>query len=141
MIYYAKITKQKSGEYLVEFPELEGCFSEASSIKSALNNAKEALDGWLAANCDHDLKIPAPKIRRGKNYHAISVDISVAFPILLRKARKKKRLSQTQVAEKLGISQQAYARLETPLKANPALKTIQNLSETLNLDFSLKLVA
>ena len=44
MIYFAKITKQKTGEMLVEFPELDGCFTEGSDINEALENAKEALE-------------------------------------------------------------------------------------------------
>lgn len=141
MIYYAKIIKQKTGEMLVEFPDLEGCFSEGVNIEDAINNAKEALDGWLASHCDRNLSIPKPKVRKGKYYFPIQVDIRVAFPIMLRQARKKRKLSQKQVSERLGISQQAYAKLETPLKANPALNTIQKISMALDLNFDLVLAA
>ena len=141
MIYFAKITKQKTKEYLVEFPELEGCFSEGSSLKEALENAKEALDGWMASNCDRDLMIPEAKNRKSKSFYPIQVDIRISFPILLRKARKKRKLSQKQVADQLGVSQQAYAKLETPLKANPALNTIQKISNALSLEFDLILAA
>jgi antitoxin HicB len=140
MIYYAKIIEQ-SDAWFVEFPELEGCFTEGETLNEALDNAKEALDGWLASNCDRELSIPEAKNRRGRNYHPIEVDVRVAFPIMLRKARKKRRLSQQQVAERLGVSQQAYAKLETPLKSNPALATIQKLSEALNLEFELVFAA
>lgn len=141
MIYYAKITKQTDGNFLVEFPELKGCFTEGSSKKEALEYAKEALDGWLAANCDRDLSIPDAKNRRGADYHPIEVDVRVSFPIMLRRARKKRKLSQQKVADRLGITQQAYAKLESPLKSNPALATIQKLSEALDLEFELKLAA
>lgn len=78
---------------------------------------------------------------KGSHYHPIEVDVKVSFPIMLRRARKKRNLSQKQAAEKLSISQQAYAKLETPLKSNPALSTVQKLSEALDLDFDLVLAA
>jgi predicted RNase H-like HicB family nuclease/DNA-binding XRE family transcriptional regulator len=141
MIYYVKLTKQSEESYLASFSDLEGCFTEGCDKSNALKNAKEALDGWLASNCDRDLAIPEPKVRRGSHYHPIEVDVKVSFPIMLRRARKKRNLSQKQAAEKLFISQQAYAKLETPLKSNPALSTVQKLSEALELDFDLILAA
>ena len=141
MIYYAKITKQEDKTYLVEFPELEGCFTEAESVIQAKASAKEALNGWLASNCDRSLKIPEPKKRRGKNFYAIEVDVRVSFPVMLRRLRVEKKLSQKRVADKLGISQQAYAKLETPLKANPSLSTVQNIAHAFNREFEFSLVA
>ena len=141
MIYYTKLTKQTNSSYLAEFPELEGCLTEGTTKDEALKNAKESLDGWLASNCDRDLIIPESKFRKSGNYYPIEVDVRVSFPIMLRKARKKRKMSQKQVAEKLSISQQAYAKLETPLKSNPALATIQKLSEALDLEFDLILAA
>jgi antitoxin HicB len=139
MIYFAKITKESAKSYLVEFPELEGCFTEGRNIKEALSNAKEALEGWLTSNCDRNLNIPKPKQRRSKNYYSIEVDVRVSFAIMLRKIRVGKGLSQTDVAKQLGISQQAYAKLEAPLKANPSLLTIQKISEALDVEFILDL--
>ena len=133
MNYFAYISKQKSREYLVEFSELEGCLSEGKTLKDAKKNASEALNGWLVSNCDRNLNIPDPKNRRGKNYYPIEVDLQVALAILLRKKRKEKHLSQSQVAEKLGITQQAYAKLENPIKTNPSLSTLKKLSKALDI--------
>ena len=141
MTYYTKLTKQSEGFYLAEFPELEGCLTEGSSKAKALANAKEALEGWLASHCDRNLLIPEPKARKSSIYYPVTVGVRVSFPIMLRKARKKKKLSQRQMAERLSVSQQAYAKLETPLKSNPALATVQKLSEALSLNFEFKLSA
>ena len=140
MVYYAKITKQKEdAKYLVEFPDLDGCFTEGDDLDDALFNAQEVLDGWLASLCDHNLNIPDEKVRKGRNYHPIMANINLEFVISLRRLRKKKRLSQAQVAKKLGISQQAYARLETPFKSNPSLSTIEKLSYALDATLELNL--
>ncbi len=61
MKYFARITKQEPGSYLVEFPELKGCLTEGRTLKDAKQNAVEALNGWLASNCDRNLNIPHPK--------------------------------------------------------------------------------
>lgn len=141
MIYFAKITKESSKSFLVEFPELEGCYTEGTNIKDAIKNAKEALNGWLASNCDREFNIPEPKKRKSTNHYPIDVDLSISFAIMLRKIRKEKKLSQAFVAKKIGITQQAYAKLESPLKANPSLATIQKISEKLDIEFVFNLAA
>jgi antitoxin HicB len=141
MQYWAKIKKQSDGNYLVEFPELPGCFTEGKSLEEAKEYAKEALDGWLTASCDRHNNIPTPKKRSGRNFYGIDVNIKVAFAVKLRLLRKKKRLTQAEVAKRLGISQQAYAKLEIPDTANPSLTTIQNICEALKVDLDFDLVA
>ena len=135
MKYFACITKQKPGLYLVEFPELKGCLTEGRTLKDAKQNAVEALNGWLASNCDRNLNIPHPKIRKSANYHPIEVDLHLALAIVLRKVRKAKKLSQAQIAKELNITQQAYAKLEIPSKTNPLLSTLKKLSEVLDIKF------
>ena len=134
MKYFACISKQKTGEYLVDFPELAGCFTEGKTLEEAKKNASEALNGWLASNCDMKLDIPDPKVKRGRNFYPIEVDLQINLAIMLRKKRKMKHLSQTQVAKKLGITQQAYAKLEVPTKTNPSLSTLKKLSDTLGIE-------
>ena len=141
MKYYARITKQKDKSYLVDFPELPGCLTEGKNLNEAKENAKEALNGWLASNCDRNLNIPNPKTKKAKNYYLIDVNVQIAFAITLRKIRRKKRLSQAQVAKRLGITQQAYAKLEIPLKTNPSLSTLQKLSDALDVELLFDLAA
>ena len=141
MYYFAKIERQKDGRFLAEFPELPGCFTEGNSLEQTKSNAFEALNGWLTANCDRDLNIPKAREKKGKNYFPIEVEISVEFVIRLRTLRKNRRMSQSDVAKKLGISQQAYAKLESPAKANPSLSTVKKLSEALNAEIDIRLVA
>ena len=133
MNYFARISKQKSGGYLVEFPELAGCLSEGKTLQNAKKNAKEALNGWLISHCDRSLNIPNPKTKKGRNYYPIEVDAQTALAILLRKKRKLKHLLQSQIAKELGITQQAYAKLENPFTTNPSLSTLKKLSKVLNI--------
>jgi DNA-binding XRE family transcriptional regulator len=129
MIYFAKLGKQKDGSYLVEFPELPGCLTEGK-------NKSEA----LAANCDRDLNIHAPVSRKGSHYHAIEVDLNIAFAVKLRLLRAHLGLTQSAAAKKLRISQQAYAKLESPRTSNPSLSTIKKIADSLQVSV-LKLVS
>lgn len=52
------------------------------------------------------------------------------FPIRLRLARARAKLRQSDMAERLGISQQAYAKLERP-GANPTLRTLLQAEQAL----------
>ena len=141
MLYYAKFTKEKGKRYLVEFPDLKGCLTEGTALERAQGECEEALDGWLAARCDRTLLIPTSRRRQGRDYFPVAVDVQIEFAIRLRQLRLKRGLSQSAVADKLGISQQAYAKLESPVKANPSLTTLQKLSEVLDAELEVKLVA
>jgi predicted RNase H-like HicB family nuclease/DNA-binding Xre family transcriptional regulator len=141
MHFWATIKQQKDKSYLVEFPGLEGCLTEGRSLAEALAHAKEAVDGWLAVRCDNDFNIPKSIKPKGRNVYSIDVSLTVAFAIRLRKLRVKRGLSQAEVAKRLDISQQAYAKLETPLKTNPSLQTIERISVALDADIDLLLAA
>ena len=56
----------------------------------------------------------------------------------MRKLREKKKLTQGDIAKVLGISYQAYQRLEKPGKSNPTLKTLERLAKVFNKDLHLE---
>jgi antitoxin HicB len=124
--------------YLVEFPDLPGCLTEGKTIEEAVQNAKEALTGYLASVFDRNLKIPDPSAIKGKNVYLIEPEPEVAVPILLRKLRETRKLTQGDIAKVLGISYQAYQRLEKPGKSNPTLKTLERLAKVFNKDLRLE---
>jgi antitoxin HicB len=130
------ISEDKS--YLVEFPDLPGCLTEGATLEEAKRNAKEALTGYLSSVFERNLKIPDPSPLRGKNIHNIEPGPEVAVPILLRKLRETRKLTQGDIAKVLGISYQAYQRLEKPGKSNPTLKTLERLAKVFNKDLRLE---
>ena len=136
--YYARIRKQRGGGHLVEFPDLPGCLTEGDSLREALENAREALSGWLFVAIKHGDEIPASRIRRGRDYHQVVPDLDVTIPLAILSARKRRGLTQQQVAHALGISQQAYRKLEMPGRSNPTLKTLERLGGVLGLELQLK---
>jgi antitoxin HicB len=136
--YPARVTKQREGGYLVEFPDLPGCLTEGDALGDALANAREALSGWLFVAIKHDDPVPAPTVRRGRAFHSVAPELDVAVPLLLLWARKRLGLTQGQAARTLGITQQAYRKFETPGKSNPTLRTLARISQTLGLRLTLR---
>ncbi len=88
------------------------------------------LDSLLAAAADgQDLSVDLLSVSRGRP--AVRFTPLELVPIRLRLLRARQGLSQAQVAERLGLTQQAYAKLERP-GANLQLKTIQQVETALN---------
>lgn len=139
LCYPAKIrhiTEDKT--YLVKFPDLPGCLTEGETLEEALHNAKEALTGYLASIFDRDLKIPKPSSIKGKGVYLVEPEPEVSVPIVLRGLRETKKLTQGDIAKVLGISYQAYQRLERPGKSNPTLKTLERLAKVFHKDLRLE---
>lgn len=138
--YQAKIFKDGNG-YSVVFPDLPGCFSQGKTRNSARENAREALGLYLEEARDFRWSVPVPKRRGGKQYEWISAPPEVAIPLMIRTARMDRGLSQTQLAQRLGMSVQQLQKLETPGKCNPTVKTLYAISKALDGDMEIELLA
>lgn len=131
--YPAKIRFSKvENAYNVEFIDLPGCLTYGISLDEAFANAKEALDGYLESIDLREQEIPSPSRKTGKGIYHIAPGETVAFAIWLKLARKKRKLTQKQLAAKLKIPYQNYQNFENPAKANPTLKNIARLQAVLN---------
>ncbi len=127
--YPAKLTySRQDKEYLVEFPDLEGCLTSGRTKALALAMASEALSGYLTSIFERGFPIPAPSKLKGKNIFYTEPEVAVATSVMLRQIREERHLSQEDVAKKLHISYQAYQKLEHPTKANPTLKTLEKMA-------------
>jgi len=139
LTYSAKIRHiAEDKSYLVEFPGLPGCLTEGDTLEAAKQNAKEALTGYLSSIFERNLKIPDPSALKGRNIYDIEPEPEVAVPILLRRLRETRKLTQGDIAKVLGISYQAYQRLEKPGKSNPTIKTLERLAKAYNKDLRLE---
>jgi antitoxin HicB len=128
MHYYAKIIKSE-GVYLVSFPDFENINTYGGSLPAAIKNAAEALNGALESDFERGFSIPEPKEFTNHKYYAITVLPHLEIAYTLRKLRKGK--SQMEIARSLGISYQAYQKLENPRKCNPTIKTLEKISGVL----------
>lgn len=56
---YPAIFHLEDGSYWVNFPDLDGCYSDGETLEAALENAQEALALHLSALLDADQELPA----------------------------------------------------------------------------------
>ena len=47
MKLHVKIEKDEAGYYVAEVPALPGCFSQGKTYEQAIDNIKEAIEGWI----------------------------------------------------------------------------------------------
>ena len=128
MEYYARIIKE-DGAWLVFFPDLPNINTYGLSKDEALERAEEALNACLESDFVHGFTLPEPVAKKGKAFYAISVQPHIEIAYSLRKMRN--RRSQNEIARRLGISYQAYQKLENPRKCNPTIKTLERIGKVL----------
>ncbi len=56
---YPAIVHDDTGSFWVEFPDLEGCYSEGETMADAIFNASDALGGYLCSLMDRGIEAPA----------------------------------------------------------------------------------
>lgn len=128
MHYYAKITRS-GGSFLVSFPDLENVNTYGATLREALENAQEALNGALESDYERGYSLPEQREYKGRSYHPVVVLPHLEIAYTLKKIRNGR--SQSEVAQALGISYQAYQKLENPRKCNPTIKTLEKISSVL----------
>lgn len=129
MEYAARITKE--GKYtLAEFPDCPGCQTFSDSPATVEEVAQDALVGWLESNLGRGLVPPTPSTRVAPGFRGIPVPASLAVRLELRWARESAGLTQSQLAERAGMSQQAIQKLESR-SANPTIETLDKVARGL----------
>ncbi len=126
MQYYARI-EQDGDIYRVSFPDLPNVITYGESPEQARQYAAEALSGTVEADFERGFSIPEPREYTGPDYVPVTLEPHIGVAITLRTIRGER--SQKEIAEALGISPQAYQRLENPRRSNPTLKTLERIAE------------
>ncbi|MDA3886585.1 MAG: type II toxin-antitoxin system HicB family antitoxin [Candidatus Delongbacteria bacterium] len=125
MYYYAKIEKE-DGAFIVSFPDLSNINTYGETLEEALTNAEEALNGSLEADFERGFRFTKPKKYTGDEFHKVYLYPHITISYKLRSIRANQ--SQIDIAKKLGISYQAYQKLENPRKCNPTVKTLEKIA-------------
>lgn len=131
MEYFARVFKDKeSGDFVVSFPDLPNINTCGFTLDHALEMASEALNVVLEMDFERGYDAPPPRNFAGKkNMHPIVVEPHIALSYEMKKLRKGQ--TQGELASKLGISYQAYQKLENPRKCNPTIKTLEKIGAAL----------
>ncbi len=142
MQYEAVVTREGSN-YTIEFPDCVGCQTFAESLDEVPAVAREALEGWLEANLAERMVPPRPTRQRapeGSSVVKVGIGARLSAGLQVRWARQDRGLSQGALAELVGVSQQAVAKLEDP-DANPTLGTLEKVATALEMDLWIELRA
>ncbi|MBA7688414.1 hypothetical protein ES703_96894 [subsurface metagenome] len=134
MVYYALIDK-KEDYFNVSFPQFQKINTFGETIEEAIYNAEEVLNGCIESDFERGFEIPEPQKFEGKDYHKISIRPHIEIALQLRKIRGKR--SQIELAKELGISYQAYQRLENPRRCNPTIKTLEKIAKVFKKDLEI----
>jgi DNA-binding XRE family transcriptional regulator/predicted RNase H-like HicB family nuclease len=109
---------------------MDNVITFGDDLEHAKAMAREALTGVLLSMLDNGVRVPRPPAAEGDDVHWIEPDSEVLAPLLLRWAREDAGLTQTDLADRLGMSYQAIQKLERP-GANPTIKTLSRVSRAL----------
>ena len=134
MTYRCTLTNE-DGALTVEFPDVPNVVTYGHSKDEALRMAAEALNGAIASDVARGILPPDPSFERG---YAVEIEPHVTVAIQLRRLRGK--MSQAEIAARLGITYQAYQKLENPLTGNPTVKTLEKAARAFGKRLELKLV-
>jgi predicted RNase H-like HicB family nuclease/DNA-binding XRE family transcriptional regulator len=139
MEYFAFV-KLEDGEWVVTFPDCPGCVTQVEREDEIEPMAKEALEGWLETHLLHGEAPPRPKPHlrapRGKKLIRVQIRLGLSMQLLLRWARQDARLTQAQVAKRVGVGQPQIAKLENP-DSNPSVQTLERVLAALGINVRL----
>lgn len=141
MLKYPAIIHKEDEGYWIEFPDLKGCHTEGDTFSELVENAEEALGGYLGVLFDDKMEIPDPTPgMKGKEIIYIAVPPDVSIPVEFRKLRKEKKLSQTEIAKRINVTQQTYRRFEDVERFNGQIRTIDKIFRAMGKRFEYRLV-
>jgi len=132
-MHYTAVVTKDGRQTLAEFPGCPGCQTFADPGQDIGERASEALLGWLEAHLASGQAPPEPKTVRRKGHGRrieVAVPAKLAVKLALRWARKRARLTQAELARRVGMSQPAIARLEHP-DYNPTLDLLERVAQAL----------
>ena len=117
--------------YVQALAPLDNVLTFGSDEAAAFEAARDALTGVLGSLLDHGDSVPPPPDNAaGERLWWIRPEPRVAWPVLLRKERERAGLTQSQLADRLGVTFQAVQKWERS-GANPTLSTADRILRAL----------
>lgn len=110
--YPVKLTKQKEGGYLVQFPDLPEAITQGENMEDALSEAIDCLEEAIAHRIAKKLEISMPSVRKRCKYIDLSTTFAAKTALYL--AMKEQNLSNTSLAKKLDCDEKEVRRLLDP---------------------------
>ena len=136
---YQAIVRWNGNSRLAEFPDCPGCQTFVHGNENLTAAATEALEGWLEAELHAGRVPPMPgalgRSPRGTRQLSVRINPQLTAKVQLRHARHARGWTQAQLAEELGVTQQAVAKLEDPDRSIE-VATLARLAEVLGFELT-----
>jgi antitoxin HicB len=124
--YPVRLIPEPKEGFTAIFPDLEGCVTYGESLSKAIE-----MNGYLESLDSRSLTVPEPSFSSSPDTYLIPVEMRIAFAIRLKQERKKRGISQQDLAKRMGMDWKQYQRIENPRKTNPTLATIDRIQQAL----------
>jgi antitoxin HicB len=107
------LPEDKGKGFHVRFPDLPEALTGGDDLEDTLVQAADCLAEAIAGRIARGGEIPAPsKVRRGQ--HLISVPLYLAPKLALYLAMRERRIPNTELAKRLGVSETVIRRMLNP---------------------------
>lgn len=132
---YFAILEEDEDTILVQFPQHSTINTYGYDWEHAEEMAREALSAALESDFERGYKLPPvkkPRAKKGRKVVFIPLEPEVRTAYMLRAWREEAGFTQKQMADRLGISYQAYQRMERPGRSNLTVSTLERVARALN---------
>jgi antitoxin HicB len=134
IMYYVARLAREGKRTLIDFPDCPGCQTFVEPRENALSMAREALEGWLELHLEDGEAPPRPRrIRATPRAVRVAIDPSLAVRLQIRWARQDAKLSQGDLAARVGVTRQQISLLESK-GGNLQVATLGRIAEALGLE-------
>jgi len=116
-IYPAVVERDKSGRFLVTFPDVTGAATDGRSLEEALLEATDCLDEAIANLIALEQDIPEPS-RPKRGQHLIALPAKMAAKAALYLAVREAGISRSELARRIGCDVREVRRLLDPMHAS-----------------------
>jgi antitoxin HicB len=138
MTYNCKVW-QEDNMFLAQFPDMTNIITGGFSHEEALAMAKEALDAVLEVELANNASVPPPSFGTGAEGGGFPITVAPHIELALRLRELRGEHSQTEIAMRVGLTYQAYQRLENPRKSNPSLKTLERIAHAFGKELQVQI--
>lgn len=113
MFCYPITLKKLDGLFIVEFPDLDGCFTYGEDKEEALRGAQDCLETWMCGAIVLKQDIPPPKFQEKKGI-AVGFSPLMFAKVVLYKTMRERRIGDVGLANRMRITPAEARRIRNP---------------------------
>ena len=131
MVKYPGIVHNDSDGLWIEFPDLPISGTQGEDMDDLIRMAVDCISGYFEILLQEGEDIPEPSRPEGENIIYIEPYPEIAIPLMIKELRKQQNITQSEVAERIGVKYQTYQQVENLKKFNATIKTLNKIAKAL----------